>query len=92
MGVTVGKLVVAIWLVSLPLATACRIPAWRSDQTLWGAAMTVAPQTRRVLGRSGAWGEILIRDEAERLRQPFGRRARPDEQRLLTRRQQEKGT
>ena len=78
MATTMAKLIVGIWLISLPIATACRLPAWRSEQTLWGAAMRVAPQTRHVLGRNAQWGEMVKRDEAGVvLRQPFGRAARP---------------
>lgn len=73
----IGKVIVAVWLTSLPILASCRVPAWASDRTLWAAAMTVAPQTRRVLGRNGEWGAIILRDEAPPLRQPFSTRPRP---------------
>lgn len=75
-----AKVLFALWLVALPLATACRARAWRSDQALWSAAADVPPVSRRTWGNLRRWEMILLLDEQRALapeRQPFSGRERP---------------
>lgn len=71
------RILIACWLISLPILTALRLPAWRSDAALWGDAARRPHATRRTLGRTEQWGQILLRDAAPPLRQPFSTRERP---------------
>lgn len=73
------QILIALWLLSLPILTAIRVQDWRSDLTIWTAASRVPPVSRRTWANLRRWDQIILADERERLRQPLSWRRRPAE-------------